>query len=1334
MKKRVFLIGLIFLLMIPVFLLGLLNSTTGSRWLLQQIFPRLPGQVSIENIEGRLLERITLSGLNFQTDSETVSLSNLVFSWQPSKLLSGTLKIHDLTVNDLHVTLTQTPPTTEKSSFDPNTDIQLPVEIVIENILLTNLKFQQGDQVQQLEKMHLSAFTDQGQLHLVSLEVNAKPMALSAKGQLGLGKGFPFSLTTDWQVTTEDYGLWGATTTVEGNIHQLTFDNQVSSPFNLAVNGSVDDLLGAPQLTIGGNWQKLRWPLTENAPQVSSEQGDFEMSGGLTDYRIKLKAELSQQYLPKAQLVFNGKGGKDAFAIEKLEIQSTTGTFELAGAISWQDGTVFDLTATGQEFNPSILMPELPGNLTFAASFKGKLAGETLEADANISKLSGTLRGNPVSAQGRLFLAGEQLKVDTLKIVSGANTIAVNGSLGKEQAALDIAIDTPALASLWPNLGGSLKGTGQLQGAWKNPTVKFNAKGKRLHFAEHSVEQLAIDIDYHADPKEKSTIQLAASAIKTGTTQIAKLLIDGLGTPERHSVNADISSSYGDLSSSFSGSFKADAWQGDFSKLDFDSKDFGQWQLKDQLNVRVAHPTAEREVTLAESCFVQQDAALCAQGRYSASGDFQFHSKASNLPTRLIQTYLPKQIAVHGIIDAEADVQQQKGLMTGNYRLAMPESTRVLVQTQKPTELVLGASLIKGKLKGKMVSADFDLGLIEQDYVKGQVQVDAGKAQSLSGQITSSVHNFQLVKAFAPQVSDMKGALKVDMEVQGSIAKPVAKGTIAFEQGAIEMADIGVGVRDINLQAIALGGPNNHIQLQGSALPTSMSTEDAPEQFQLKGIITVTADMEQRENLLAGQYRFEIPMKSSLLVKTKAASTEIPVGGSFLSGTIEGTKIAADFSLVLVAQDYLRAQLHLDTGETHALSGQVTSSIVEFGMLHHFVPQLSNIKGNLKTDVALSGSTDKPIINGAVNFTDGAIDLAESGFKIREIKLQALTSADHAERIQLSGSAKSGQGFLQLEGFADLHGVAELYFNGTDFEVSKVPEAQIAVSPELKLTFAERQGKVSGILKIPKAILQLKELPDNVVKVSSDEVIVGEEKIEQNKVVATNIDADIEVELGKQISFSGQGLKTNLSGKLKITKTGEKMVMHGKIDMNKARYKSYGQDLTVRKGRFLFNGPIDKPWLDVEAIRLSKSKEVTAILSLTGPVAAPKTRISSEPALPEAEALAYLVTGRPLNQVSKSEGNMVASAALSYGSGKMSWVADKLGVNEFEVSEGKTLQDTLVTVGQYLTPDFYVGTKVGLFNQQAVLVLKRKLSDTLNIETQTGVSQSVKFNYEFDAD
>jgi len=867
----------------------------------------------------------------------------------------------------------------------------------------------------------------------------------------------------------------------------------------------------------------------------------------LSDYQLILDAQLTQPTLPKAQLAFKGNGSMDALSIEKLELNSTAGTFQVDGAVSWKDATVFDLSATGQNFNPAILLPELPGSLTFNTHLKGQLAGDALQLDAEINKLSGKLRGYPVSADGKLALAGEQLKVDALRIVSGANKIAVNGTLGQQQAALVVAIDAPALESLWPNLGGSLKGEGRLQGAWKNPSVKFQADGKRLHFAGYSAEQAAVNIDYQADTKLTSKIRLSASGIQTGTLQIATLRVDGMGTPEQHHFKADINSSYGDASTVLTGSFKAGVWLGDFSKLDLNTRDSGRWRLTNDLTIRIAQSPVGVDATLAKACLVQQQAALCAQGHYPANGDFRFQVNATALPLSLMQAYLPEQTKLNGMINADADMLREKGSLNGTFRVAMPANAKILFRTQQgSTELTLGSSSLSGKLKETMVSADVDLALTGQDYLRGQLQLDTGKDQSLSGRITASVLNFDL--------------------------------------------------------------------------------------------------------------------------------------------------------------------------------------------LNPFVPQLSNIKGKLNADLTLQGSTDKPLVNGAVRFADGAVDLAELGLELRDLRLEAVSSADNAERIQLSGFAKSGQGFVKLDGFASLQGTADLTLSGTDFEVAKLPDAQIAVSPELKGAFAGQRGKVTGKLKIPKAVLQLPQLPENTVKVSSDEVILGEQKAEPNATSAPQIDAELDIELGKQVSFSGQGLKTDLSGKLKMTKTGETTAMYGSIDMNKARYKSYGQDLTVRKGRFLFNGPVDKPWLDVEAIRVSKSKEVTAILNLTGPLDTPQTRLSSEPALPEEEVLAYLITGGPLSQVSKSEGNRVAAAALSYGSGKLSWLSDKLGVDEFEVQEGKTLQDTLATVGQYLTPDFYVGTKVGLFNKQAVLVLKRKLTKTFNVETQTGTSQRIKLNYEFDTD
>ncbi|MGZ4998157.1 MAG: translocation/assembly module TamB domain-containing protein, partial [Methylobacter sp.] len=150
MKKRILLIILSVLLMIPVGLLGLMGSATGSRWLLRTVFSQLPAQVSVKAIEGRLLERIVLSDLYYKSDTETVVVKNFMLAWRPSELFSGTLKIVDLTLNDVNVTVTQTAPS-EPSTFDVNAELRLPVQIAIENLLLTGLTYQQGDEQQQLQ-------------------------------------------------------------------------------------------------------------------------------------------------------------------------------------------------------------------------------------------------------------------------------------------------------------------------------------------------------------------------------------------------------------------------------------------------------------------------------------------------------------------------------------------------------------------------------------------------------------------------------------------------------------------------------------------------------------------------------------------------------------------------------------------------------------------------------------------------------------------------------------------------------------------------------------------------------------------------------------------------------------------------------------------------------------------------------------------------------------------------------------------------------------------------------------------------------------------------------
>ncbi|MDD1615309.1 MAG: Translocation and assembly module TamB, partial [Methylococcaceae bacterium NSP1-2] len=500
---------------------------------------------------------------------------------------------------------------------------------------------------------------------------------------------------------------------------------------------------------------------------------------------------------------------------------------------------------------------------------------------------------------------------------------------------------------------------------------------------------------------------------------------------------------------------------------------------------------------------VQHNASLCVQGAYFANGDFAGQLKITDLPSSLVQAYLPADIKLITALNADANVQQKNGTLSGQYQFNTTPTSLTVQQKQLHT----GASSVSGKLNGTQVSADIDLALIGQDAVRGQVQLDTGKSQALSGQLFASVVEFAALKPFVPQLSDLKGQLKANLKLAGLITKPIINGDIDLTNGMVAVAESDLSIHDIKLHAEALGGETNRIQLQGSLAPRLDSKK--PDAIKLNTQVNIHADVQQQANSLTGNYQIDVPPTTINLPNAK-----LPLGASSLSGKLAANRLFADLKIALLKQDYLSAKLELAIDDSKALSGQITASVLEFAALNPLVPQVSGLKGQLKANLSLAGTTEEPTANGTVNFSSGEVNISNLGLQLRQINLQAKTLTATADRIEINGSAKSGEGQLKLNGELGLQAAAgfplDMMITGENFEVAKLPEAEIAISPQLKVAFAKSQGKVTGKLAIPKAIIQLKQIPESAIAVSKDEVIIDETNEQTKKPVATNIDANID--------------------------------------------------------------------------------------------------------------------------------------------------------------------------------------------------------------------------------
>ncbi|MGB5761674.1 MAG: translocation/assembly module TamB domain-containing protein [Sedimenticolaceae bacterium] len=488
---------------------------------------------------------------------------------------------------------------------------------------------------------------------------------------------------------------------------------------------------------------------------------------------------------------------------------------------------------------------------------------------------------------------------------------------------------------------------------------------------------------------------------------------------------------------------------------------------------------------------------------------------------------------------------------------------------------------------------------------------------------------------------------------------------------------------------------------------------------------------------------FELrPSDGVIRVEQDLQPLELAYRNAKISGRFAQDAGSADLNFELGPRGRARGRLLLgaDKGGQRAIGGEIDVDFPDLGLVSGFVPALAQVKGRLGLSTELAGTLDAPRVKGVLEIADASAQVPEAGIELTDVALAV--RGDGGAPLRVQGQLSSGGGKLDIAGTVDMAAAAgptvDLTLKGSDFQAVRLPEALVLVSPDLRL---EGGGPyhLSGKLLIPKAAIEIEEVPSGTVSVSDDEIIVGEETTQSAPTGSQNLTARVRVELGKDVTFKGFGLKTALDGVLDAKVDAQGTRVDGKIELRDGEYKAYGQELKIERGRLLFVGPPGNPGVDLRAVRESLDGRVKAYLAMSGPLSKPRPRIFSEPSLPEAEALAYLLTGRGLDEAGQQDGSNIAGAALSLGISKaeplMQQLSERFGLDDVRVEGGeKGLEDTSVILGKYLNPDLYVGYSQGLFNPEGAVLLRLRLSERLEVESRSGNEQSVDLFYRLQHD
>jgi translocation and assembly module TamB len=445
-----------------------------------------------------------------------------------------------------------------------------------------------------------------------------------------------------------------------------------------------------------------------------------------------------------------------------------------------------------------------------------------------------------------------------------------------------------------------------------------------------------------------------------------------------------------------------------------------------------------------------------------------------------------------------------------------------------------------------------------------------------------------------------------------------------------------------------------------------------------------------------------------------------------------GPEASAALTATLDGRGMLDGRLRvagLDTADA-SIDGRLRAELPSLAVAGLFVPQLAGVDGRLRADLGVGGTLAQPRLDGELLASGMRADVPELGLELREGRLRLAPQPDG--RVRVDGSIRSGDGELTLVGDVRASGEAQGRISGRDFLAADRPGARVVVAPDLELAGDRGKVEVSGRITVPAARIDLQRLPrgDRAPTASPDVVVIDDAEPASSAADAPlPVFANLQLALGEAVTLVGFGLDARVTGNLQLReRPGQVTTGAGEIRVAGV-YQAYGQDLTIREGRLLYAGtPIDDPRLNLVAVRVVD--EVTAGLRVTGSARAPQLEVFSDPPMGQAGALAYLVAGRPLEEIGQgdAEGDALESAARSLGTAAGGLLARsvgrRLGVDVLGIEKSEALGGAALTIGQYLSPRVFVSYGVGLFDPGEVVTLSYRLARSLTIEAESATRSS----------
>jgi translocation and assembly module TamB len=770
------------------------------------------------------------------------------------------------------------------------------------------------------------------------------------------------------------------------------------------------------------SWRDLRWPLQGDAPEVMSKQGRLSLRGTPSAYDYQLSGLLQMPGQPIADIDAAGSGDLEGLRLERWLVKLDPGRLQGQGELRWQPEPQWQFTVEGEQIDPSLWAQALPGRLTLAAESSGRLSEQGLEGQLQLNRLQGQVREYPVQAGGQAVFAGDSLKLDKLQLNSGNNRLDVSGEIG-EELALAWRIQAPELAGVWPGMGGDLAGSGRLEGSLQAPRLKAQLAGTMFSFGELQAKRQKLEADLSLAGKQPLVLRLTTGELRTPAGSWRELDLALAGSLPAHRLSLALQGGEApqlalDLAAGWVAS--ESVWQGRLEALSLRPLKQDKWALAEASAFSLG---AQRQ-GLERLCLQAGEAELCGHFDRTPSGSWQAAMEARAFPFNSLQPWLPQGWHMDGLGQGEVNLSRQPdGGLLGDWQVRLSEAGGELVFSEQPQPLRISGAVLKGKIDKEAARTRLEIKLGDQGKMTAEIKLPAYNPfdldpakQRLMGRVRFGLQDLSRFARLSPSLLNPQGDVRGDFTLDGTLAQPRLLGRADLTAGGLDIPELGLELREINLslsapslERLALQGNlrsgKGRLELQGGMMLDAEA--DFPARLTLEGEKFTLSNLPEAEVRVTPELQLERDSEGTRV----QGRIEIPYA-RLRPRKLPKTAVRASPDLVIVGEDReeqrpfdprLSANLQLVMGDRvsfdgFGLRGKLTGRLILIDEPER--PVIGRGRIGIKEGTYKAYGQDLRIERGYALFADSPVE--NPGLDVRAVRdLDQVTAG-----VQVSGTLK----------------------------------------------------------------------------------------------------------------------------------------------------------------------------------------------------------------------------------------------------------------------------------------------------------------------------------------